>query len=78
MPPIWLNSPGLMVRTRLVLSASGLPGHASGEAEAGPLTTARQKNSVAMKRIGPLTPPIPRLLAQSPNAEAGRTYEVGY
>jgi hypothetical protein len=75
MLPIWLNLLGLMVRTRLVPSASGLPGHVSAEAEAAPLATARQKNNVAMKRIRPLTPARSDY-SLNPNAEAGSTYEI--
>src|SRR5512138_2060815 len=50
MVPSRVNSPGLMVSTRLVPRASGLPGHVSAEADTDTLAT-MQTDNATMKRI---------------------------
>src|SRR3974390_205622 len=56
MLPISPNLLGLMVSTRLVPSASALPGQAS--AQAGPPAMAMKTNRILTKRIWTLTPTL--------------------
>ena len=57
--PSRVNSPGLMVSTRLVPSASGLPEHVSAEAATDTPTTV-QTNNATMERIERLALNYPR------------------